>query len=64
MHNLINKANSGQANSPTTINNSIFEQEPRDEIQVIPRIKQVVHIQDKRREIAKKWYADPKIRRT
>ena len=56
---LINKASSGQANSPITINNSIVKQEPRNEI---PKIKPVVNIQDKRKEIGKKWYADPKNR--
>ena len=50
---------SGQANSPITINNSIVKQEPRNEI---PKIKPVVNIQDKRKEIGKKWYADPKNR--
>jgi hypothetical protein len=60
---LINRANSGQANSPIAINNSIVKQEPQDDIQVIThtqKIKPVVNIQDKRKENAKKWYADPK----
>jgi hypothetical protein len=60
---LINRASSGQVNSPITINQSIVKQEPSDNIQVIaqmPKIKPVVNIQDKRKEIAKKWYADPK----
>ena len=60
---LINKASSGQSHSPITINHSIVKQEPSDDIQVMiqtPKIKSIVNIQDKRKEIAKKWYADPK----
>jgi hypothetical protein len=50
---------------PVAINNSIVKQEPSDDIQVIAlaqvqMIKAIVNIQDKRNEIAKKWYADPK----
>ena len=59
---LINRASSGQSQSPIIINNSIVKQEPSNDIQVMiqtPKIKSVVNIQDKRKEIAKKWYADP-----
>ena len=65
---LISKANSGQSNNPIKIGNNSsvqIKQDPdtvRTDMPDIPVFKKLVNIQDKRKEIAKKWYADPSNR--
>ena len=60
---LINRANSGQSHNPINVNNnnSSVQIKPDPDIPTTntPAFKKLVNIQDKRKEIAKKWYADP-----
>ena len=58
LQDLINKASSGHAKSPITITIMLLlDKNPRMKIR---RIKPIVNIQDKRKEIAKKQYANEK----
>jgi hypothetical protein len=61
---LLNRANSGKENNPIIINNNSIQsikikQEPLDNVEIDNSYKKLVNIQDKRKEIAKKWYENP-----
>jgi hypothetical protein len=61
---LLNRANSGKENNPIIINNNKqsvqIKQEPLDNVEIDNSIyNKAVNIQDKRKEIAKKWYENP-----
>ncbi len=61
---LLNRENSGQQKNPIMINNNQVKQEPLDNIEIDTSIyNKVVNIQDKRKEIAKKWYQNPEKNR-